>query len=93
MSDLDSFAGIADARAFAQAIVDTIVDPLIVLDDQLRVITASRSFYVTFGVDRRQPKGVVCMTWAMANGTFRSFVSFLRDAAGEGFSRRLRSGA
>jgi two-component sensor histidine kinase len=37
-----------DARALAQAIVDTIREPLLVLDKDLRVVAASRSFYQTF---------------------------------------------
>ena len=34
----------------AQAIVDTVREPLLVLDKDLRVLTASRSFYSTFQV-------------------------------------------
>ena len=37
-----------DASALAQAIVDTIRDPLLVLDQDLRVVTANRAFYRTF---------------------------------------------
>jgi PAS domain S-box-containing protein len=39
-----------DALAFAESIVDTMRDPLLVLDAGLRVVTASREFYRTFGV-------------------------------------------
>ncbi len=42
---------IEDAQTLAQAIVDTIHDPLLVLDESLRVVAASRSFYAIFGVD------------------------------------------
>ncbi len=35
-------------HALAQAIVDTIREPLLVLDKDLRVVTANRSFYLTF---------------------------------------------
>jgi chemotaxis protein methyltransferase CheR len=41
----------ADAQTLAQAIVNTIVEPFLVLDPQLRVLAASRSFYQTFRVD------------------------------------------
>ena len=41
----------ADAQTLAQAIVNTIVEPFLVLDPQLRVLAASRSFYQTFKVD------------------------------------------
>ena len=39
-----------DAAALAQAIVDTIREPLLVLDKNMRVLAASRSFYLTFKV-------------------------------------------
>ena len=42
------FADTADACALAQAIVDTVREPLLVLDHDLRVIAASRSFYLAF---------------------------------------------
>jgi PAS domain S-box-containing protein len=37
-----------DASALAQAIVDTIRDPLLVLDQNLRVVTANRAFHQMF---------------------------------------------
>jgi hypothetical protein len=44
----DPFGGSDNGRALAQAIVDTIREPLLVLDTHLRVVTASRSFYLKF---------------------------------------------
>ena len=41
---------VADALEYAQAIIDTVRDPLIVLDGDLRVVSASRSFYEVFKV-------------------------------------------
>jgi chemotaxis protein methyltransferase CheR len=38
------------APALAQAIVDTVREPILVLDEELRVVAASRSFYQVFGV-------------------------------------------
>jgi two-component sensor histidine kinase len=46
-----------DAAALARAIVDTIREPLLVLDEDLRVIAASRSFYLAFNVDRQATEG------------------------------------
>jgi two-component sensor histidine kinase len=43
--------GIEDAQTLAEAIVDTIHEPFIVLDAKFRVMAASRSFYETFEVD------------------------------------------
>jgi len=48
-----------DGIALANAIVDTIRDPLIVLDPTLRVITASRSFYNTFRLVRDEVHGLL----------------------------------
>jgi len=47
----NQFSEIEDACALAQAIVDTVRAPLIVLDNDLRVVAASRSFYEKFTTD------------------------------------------
>jgi PAS domain S-box-containing protein len=39
-----------EADVYLQSIVDTVREPLLVLDQELRVVSASRSFYRTFGV-------------------------------------------
>jgi two-component sensor histidine kinase len=57
MSDIQTFAGVQDVGILAQAIVDTVAEPLVVLDGDLRVVTASRSFYLTFQVDRQNTQG------------------------------------
>lgn len=46
--------GFERGTALAQAIVDTVREPLVVLDRHLRVVTASRSFYATFRVTREE---------------------------------------
>jgi chemotaxis protein methyltransferase CheR len=48
---------IEDARLLARAIVNTIPEPFVVLDEQLRVLAASRSFHETFLVDPDQTRG------------------------------------
>ena len=45
-----------DARKFAESIVDTVREPLLVLDADLRVISASRSFYQVFKVKPEETK-------------------------------------
>ena len=45
------FSNSGDACALAQAIVDTVREPMLVLDQELRVIAASRSFYLLFSVE------------------------------------------
>jgi nitrogen-specific signal transduction histidine kinase len=51
------FASVGDACALAQCIVDTVRSPVIVLDKDLRVIAASRSFYSTFKVSPEDTQG------------------------------------
>ena len=48
-----------DGIALANAIVDTVRDPLVVLDQKLRVVTASRSFYNTFRLVRDEVHGLL----------------------------------
>lgn len=49
--------GIEDAQTLAQAIVDTIHEPLLVLDSGLAVLAASRAFYEIFRVDPEHTLG------------------------------------
>jgi PAS domain-containing protein len=44
------FTEVEEAREFAQAIVDTVREPFLVLDQDLRVLAASRSFCSAFKV-------------------------------------------
>jgi chemotaxis protein methyltransferase CheR len=53
----EQFIAIADAWALAQGIVDTVREPLLVLDSELRVIAASRSFYSAFKVRPEDTQG------------------------------------
>jgi two-component sensor histidine kinase len=53
----NQFSEVEDACALAQAIVDTVRGPLIVLDKELRVVAASRSFYEKFSADPDQTQG------------------------------------
>lgn len=53
----EQFTDIADACALAQSIVDTVREPVLVLDKGLRVIAASRSFYSSFGVRPEDTQG------------------------------------
>ena len=56
---MGSPADVQDGIALANAIVDTVRDPLVVLDQKLRVITASRSFYNTFRLARDDVHGLL----------------------------------
>ena len=62
----EQFTNIADACALAQAIVDTVSEPVLVLDKELRVIAASRSFYATFKVSPEDTQG--SLLYALGDG-------------------------
>lgn len=47
-SQATSFAAVPDLAALAHAIIDTVRDPLLVLNNDLRIVAASRAFYQTF---------------------------------------------
>lgn len=53
----EQFTVIADALAFAEGIVDTVREPVLVLDQDLRVIAANRSFYSAFKVSPEATQG------------------------------------
>jgi two-component sensor histidine kinase len=57
MQNNQPFVANKDAATFAQAIVDTVREPLLVLDKELRVLAASRSFYLTFKVAKANTQG------------------------------------
>src|SRR5947208_15171712 len=66
MGRRNPFAAHGDGLALAQAIVDTVREPLLVLDKDLRVVAASRSFYLTFRVSRQDTQGR--MLYALGDG-------------------------
>ena len=45
------------AREYAESIINTVREPLIALDQDLRVVTASRSFYEVFKVNTKETVG------------------------------------
>jgi two-component system, chemotaxis family, CheB/CheR fusion protein len=48
---------LSEARAYAEAIVATVREPLLVLDGAMRVVSANRSFYETFRVPGGEVEG------------------------------------
>lgn len=55
-----------DERKYAQDIVETVREPLIVLDDNLRVVSANKSFYHTFSVSEEETHGK--LIYELGNG-------------------------
>lgn len=54
---MKQFDNLADAQTLALAIVDTLPEPFVVLDDSLRVLAASRCFYEHFKEDPAKARG------------------------------------
>jgi two-component system CheB/CheR fusion protein len=54
------------ARALEEDIVQAVREPFLVLDSDLRVVRANRSFYRAFGIERQQTEGRVIFT--LGNG-------------------------
>jgi PAS domain S-box-containing protein len=55
-----------EAALYSENIVATVREPLLVLDGDLRVRTANRSFYRTFGVSPEKTEG--CLLYDLGNG-------------------------
>jgi two-component sensor histidine kinase len=54
---MNQLHGLAEAQALALAIVDTLPEPFLVLDDSLHLLAASRCFYEIFGEDPTSAHG------------------------------------
>ena len=54
---LDPLRSVEDAQVLALAIVNTIPEPFLVLDERFHVLTASRAFYDVFRVDAADTQG------------------------------------
>ncbi len=65
----------AQRRSVEEAIVDTVREPLVVLDDALRVVVASRSFYRAFTVTPQDTEGR--LLYELGNGQWN--IPALRD--------------
>jgi PAS domain S-box-containing protein len=48
---------IQEAREYAECIIDAVREPLVVLGEDLKIISASRSFYLVFGVKPEETVG------------------------------------
>ncbi len=64
----DPFADTKLGRALTRAIVDTIHEPFLVLDADLRIIVASRSFYNKFKVTKEETQGQ--LLYEIGNGQY-----------------------
>ena len=68
-----------DSLGYAQNVIDTIREPLLILDADMRVVTASRSFCTVFKVANDKVEGQVIYDlgdhdWDITNNTFDDYV-------------------
>ena len=81
-------------REYTKAILNTIIDPIVVLDMDLCVQTANRAFYATFGLSRDETRGVPIS--ALGNDvwkTSQAWESLKRTLSGDTRVPGLRNGA
>jgi two-component system CheB/CheR fusion protein len=74
------------ARAYTSAVIDTIREPMVILDGELRIEAASESFYGLFGRNLAENTGRPLLsldTYHLDTPVFRAFLDRKR-AAGEG---------
>ena len=73
-----------EARDYAESIIATVREPLVVLNGQLRIISASRSFYDTSSRwSRARPRAGSFMKSAAASGKSPACANFWKTSAQE----------
>ncbi len=68
-----------DALAYSEMIVDTVREPLLVLDKDLRIRSANRSFYRTFEVSKEQTENQLLYTLGNGQWNVRSLQVLLEE--------------
>lgn len=81
-----------ESSQFAESIIETMQEPLLVLDDQLRILSVSQAFADTFGVSNKQVKGQLLSSlngseWH--NPVLRQHLQALLEENGPAFSNLL----
>lgn len=83
-----------DASAFerdrALAIVDAVRTPVVLLDDRLRVVSGSRAFFETFGVEQGAGSGTVITAAGDGSGSFPEITEWLNALIASGHSSDTR---
>ncbi|HZJ20748.1 MAG TPA: PAS domain-containing protein [Pricia sp.] len=70
-----------EARDYAEAIVDAVHEPLVVLDNNLRVKSANKAFYKTFGASEKDTQCKLISTGEQTMGYSRPAKPFGRRSA------------
>jgi signal transduction histidine kinase len=68
-------------REYTKAIINTVTDPLVVLDDDCWVQTANQSFYATFQVSREQAQSVRLYDIGIRDWEIPRFQRFLKETS------------
>ncbi len=71
------------ARAYSDSIIDTIRQPLVVLDDRLRIVSANRSFDLMFAIEAAEAAGKPLGTVAGQNSGVAGLRAFLERVRNE----------
>jgi two-component system CheB/CheR fusion protein len=72
------------ARELAEAIIETVHEPLVVIDDKLQVKSANRSFYQTFRLSREETEGCFLHHLDHGNWDFPELHAFVREMTANG---------
>jgi two-component sensor histidine kinase len=79
MPDNPPITSVEQRRSLEQAIVDTVREPLLVLDEAFRVVTASRSFYAAFNVSGPDTEGRLLFELGDGQWNIPNLHTLLRD--------------
>src|SRR6202040_2204481 len=66
-------------REYTKAIINTVIDPLVVLDEDCRVQSANQAFYATFQVSRDQAQGARLYNLGSRDWEIPRLESFLKE--------------
>jgi two-component system CheB/CheR fusion protein len=83
--DMSEIAGVRDAFAYVESIIETLREALIVLDCDLRVVSANRSFYERFGVKKEDTEGK--LIYELGNGQWN--IPKLREITYRGEEKQM----
>jgi len=80
---------VTEARAFTEALINTMRRPVLVLDKELIIQTANQIFYQTFQVKPERRSTSAFIRWATVSGTSEAAHLAGRNPAGEFHLRQL----
>ena len=79
-----SAGAVASSKRFAESIVDTVRESLLVLDTEQRIVTANRRFYETFGTSPGETEGKILFELGSRQWDIPALRKLLQEAAQQG---------